>query len=175
MEAEDELCEENASATVEGTIKEIEDVTDENETEKTWLLWPDTDTQKSSCLYEGIFIHGSLSKDCKAGSKFESNRCDGTEGNGRRYCHSGGQNYVWRVKMAVDVAVARHRMKSTTIDVALAELAVPVSPKTLRTSVSATIKKGDDDESNHHQCRSAPPRGNPCLSQRRPARISSGY
>ena len=77
--------------------------------------------------------------------------------------------------MAVDVAVARHRMKSTTIDVALAELAVPVSPKTLRTSVSATIKKGDDDESNHHQCRSAPPRGNPCLSQRRPARISSGY
>ena len=70
VEAEDELCEENASATVEGTIKEIEDVTDENETEKTWLLWPDTDTQKSSCLYEGIFIHGSLSKDCKAGSKF---------------------------------------------------------------------------------------------------------
>ena len=53
-----ELCEENASATVEGTIKEIEDVTDENETEKTWLLWPDTERlAKSSCLYEGIFIH----------------------------------------------------------------------------------------------------------------------
>lgn len=65
VEAEDELCEENASATVEGTIKEIEDVTDENETEKTWLLGLTLTLRKAAAYTKGYLFTARFQKIAK--------------------------------------------------------------------------------------------------------------